>query len=207
MRGSSPPDSLIKNSVVTSCAGGSASGCRKNRWALAADGVHARAQEQREIAPVRTGARSMQVPLVTIGLVSIQSDVGGLRIHCARRAARGSGSGCSGPGVSTSRSRQVDLRARITQVAFADPVRQMNDPMNPRIVLDGKLAELRINAELVAKPLVKLFHLRRFFRGPSPGPRRTRFATAACARCWAASTLTTRLVFRSTVEKTVMSSK
>ena len=77
---------------------------------------------------------------------------------------RGSGS-ASGAGRLDLARRQVDLRPRIAQVPLADPVVQVDDAMDPRIVLDGELAELRIDGELVAEPLVEPLHLVALFVG------------------------------------------
>ena len=54
--------------------------------------------------------------------------------------------------------RQVDPRARIAQIPLAHAIVQMHDPMDPRVVRDRELAELRIDTDLVAKALVELFH-------------------------------------------------
>ena len=113
----------------------------------------------------------------------------------------------SGAGDDDLARRQVDLRPGIAQVALADPVVQVNDPMDPRIVLDRELAELGIDRELVAEPLVELLDLVALLAGQVLGllELAVRERRAACAGRPATST--TRPVARSTVEKTVMSSK
>ena len=84
----------------------------------------------------------MRDPSVTIGSVSTRS------VACDRLSTAAPArpwARRSGPGRLDLARRQVDLRPRIAQVALADAVGQVDDAMDPRVVLDGELAELRID--------------------------------------------------------------
>ena len=149
----------------------------------------------------------MRDPFVTISLVSTQLIVAAAarsRRSPARPWARVSGG--SGLGSLDLPRRQVDLRARITQIPLAHAVVQMNDAMHARIVLDRELAELRIDADLVAKPLVELFHLLALFAGHLLGLVELDLRKRR-AQMLGGLDLDDPAGSRSTVEKTVMSSK
>ena len=97
----------------------------------------------------------------------------------------------SGAGVSTCARRQVDLRPGIAQVALADAVVQVDDAMEPRVVLDGELAELRVDRELIAESLVELLDLVALARGPAPTASSNSSSESGVGMCCAAWTSTT----------------
>ncbi len=182
LRGSWPPDSLKRNSAVTSCAGGSGS--------VAAG----RIAERRPRATRRPGPEECEERQARIGGKCMRNPrLSHQRARCRpgfRRPARiirvvgGPWAACLGLGLGRRRldlaRRQVDLRARIAQVALADAVGQVNDPIDPRVVLERELAELRVDAELACRTARRAASPRRSSRERAPGLLRIRRRRAAC---------------------------
>ena len=121
-----PPDSLTRNSAVTSCDGGSASACgRKNRCA--------EAEEPRRVpGPRAPGAWRADIGSGERGMPgSSCSD----SIWCRSRRRGGALGSGSGAGTTDLAGRQVDLGPGIAQVALADAIVQVDDAMYAGIVL------------------------------------------------------------------------
>ena len=137
---------------MTSCDGRIGELRRKNRCALA-DGRQRAPRARRAIIAPRTGCRRVHAG---------SSDDGFCRK--AGRGHRPVAWACAVSGTLRARAchlarGQVDERTGIAQVLRAHPVGQVDDPVDSRVVLDGELAELGIDAELIAELLVKLLDL------------------------------------------------